>query len=317
MNTPVQRGSNRPHGTLSRREFIKASATLLGAVAIGPAFGAANPEPPAAAKKIVVGAHPWVYAAKRPGNDILPILPSIFEDLAYAGFDGIELMHLTLRANEAVDRITELKQKHQLAVIGSSFAGAMWDRTQHQAVLDDAELILPRLAKLGGRTLGTSVGPSPKPKTEQQLDDQAELLRKLIALCQKHGVVLNLHNHTYEIANNLQDLKGTLARIPDAKLGPDLGWLARGGVDPVGFIRQYGKQIVFLHIRDYKKETGWSEAVGEGTMDYPNIGAALQQVGFQGDAVVELAHERNFQPSRSIRESLKLSRACVKKDLGY
>lgn len=317
MNTPSRNTPNRPPALQSRRDFIKSSATLLGAVAITPAFGAANTEPPAAAKKIVVGAHPWVYAAKRPGNDIMPILPSIFEDLEYAGFDGIELMHLTLRANEAVERIAELKQKHHLAVIGSSFAGAMWDRTQHQAVLDDAELILPRLAKLGGRTLGTSVGPSPKPKTEQQLDDQAELLRNLTALCRKHGVVLNLHNHTYEIANNLYDLKGTLARIPDAKLGPDLGWLIRGGVDPVGFIRQYGKQIVFLHIRDYKKETGWSEAVGEGAMDYAAIGAALHQAAFQGDAVVELAHERNLQPTRPIRESLKLSRACVKKDLGY
>jgi len=57
--------------------------------------------------------------------------------------------------------------------------------------------------------------------------------------------------------------------------------------------------------------------VGEGAMDYPGIGAALHEAGFQGDAVVELAHERNYQPTRPIRDSLKLSRGCVKKDLGY
>src|ERR1035438_3015780 len=92
MNTTARSRTNRPHGAVSRREFLASSATLLGAVALTPAFGAANSEPPTAAKNIVVGAHPWVYAAKRPGNDILPILPSIFEDLAYAGFDGIEVM---------------------------------------------------------------------------------------------------------------------------------------------------------------------------------------------------------------------------------
>ena len=92
---------------------------------------------------------------------------------------------------------------------------------QHQAVLEDAELVIPRLAKLGGRTLGTSVGPAPKRKTPEQLDAQVELLRKVIALCRANGVVLNLHNHTYEVQDNLHDLKGTLARIPDVKLGPD------------------------------------------------------------------------------------------------
>ena len=193
----------------------------------------------------------------------------------------------------------------------------MWNRAQHQAVMDEAELVIPRLAKVGGRTLGTSVGPAPKRKTEQQLDDQADLLRKLIALCEQHGVVLNLHNHTYEIADNLYDLKGTLSRIPQVKLGPDLGWLVRGHVDPVGFIREYGKQIVFLHLRDQTREGGWSEALGEGVVDFAAIGRALHEVGFHGHAVVELAHERNFQPTRPIRDSFKLSRAVVKEKLGY
>ena len=35
-----------------------------------------------------------------------------------------------------------------------------------------------------------------RPKTAEQLDAQAELLRKLITLCNDHGIVLNLHNHT-------------------------------------------------------------------------------------------------------------------------
>ncbi|HXP63191.1 MAG TPA: hypothetical protein VN829_22000, partial [Dongiaceae bacterium] len=74
---------------------------------------------------------------------------------------------------------------------------------------------------MGGRTLGTSVGPikwgQKLRKTPEQLDAQAEVLRKILALCQQHGAVLNLHNHTYEVENELHDLKGTLARIPGVK----------------------------------------------------------------------------------------------------
>ena len=197
----------------------------------------------------------------------------------------------------------------------------MWDRQQHAAVLDDAELIIPRLAKLGGRTLGVSVGPvkwgSGTRKTPDQLDAQAELLTKIFAICKRHGVVPNLHNHTYEVENDLHDLTGTLARLPAMKLGPDLNWLIRGGIDPVAYIRQFGRRIVFLHLRDQNADGSWSEALGEGSTDFNAIARELQAIDFSGHAVIELAHENDFQLTRPLRESLKMSREYVRDVLGY
>ena len=306
--------------SMRRRHFL----TTVGASAIS--LAVLNPKLVGAAEvnrgtsaggKVVVGGHPWVYAATQPHYDITPVLPTIFEDMTDAGLDGIELMHTALRPRDAVERIGELSRIHHLPVIGMSFGGAMWDRAQHQAVLEDAALVIPRLAKLGGRTLGTSVGSAPIRKTEQQLDDQAELLRKLLALGQRHGVVLNLHNHTYEVADNLHDLKGTLARLPEIKLGPDLNWLVRAGVDPAWFIRQFGKRIVFLHLRDQHRDGRWSEALGEGAADFAAIGRALHEVRFQGAAVIELAHEKDFQLTRPLHQTWKISRDFVRRALGY
>ena len=302
----------------SRRDFLKAA----GAVAVaGHGLAAFGAEHLSGGCKVLVGAHPWVYAATQPRHDITPILPQIFADMRYAGLDGIELMHTALRPEDAVERIKQLSREHQLPVIGTSFGGAMWDRRQHQAVLADAEKIIPRLAQLGGRTLGISVGAvrwgSRIRKTAEQLDAQAQLLTKVSAICKEHGVVPNLHNHTYEVENDLHDLKGTLARLPDTRLGPDLNWLVRGGVDPVAFLRQYGRQIVFLHLRDQYTDGRWAEALGEGDMDYSAIAAALREICFQGDAIIELAHERDFKPTRPLRESLNISRAFVRNVLGF
>lgn len=301
-----------PSQKITRRLFLGSAASMAG---LATAALATPPAPKAG--KVIVGAHPWVYAATQPKYDITPILPQIFADMAYAGIEGIELMHTALHPDDAVERIGKLSEKHGLPVIGSSFGGAMWDRAKHQEVWDDAQLVIPRLAKLGGRTLGVSVGAARKPKTPEQFDAQAELLRKMIALCQSHGITLNLHNHTYEVVGNLHDLKGTMARIPDVKLGPDLNWLVRGGVDPLSFLRQYGKQVVFLHLRDQKADGKWSEALGEGDMDYSAIAKALAEIGFSGPAVIELAHERGFKPTRPLRESLKISRQFVRRVLGY
>jgi sugar phosphate isomerase/epimerase len=278
---------------LDRRGFLNSTAKGLFAAAAGVSLGRigqGQEKTGSTSKKIIVGGHPWVYAATQPKNDIYPILDQIFADMSYAGLDGIELMHTALRPADCVETIRALMQKHALRVIGTSFGGDMWDRAQHEAIFQDARTVVNHLGALGGWTFGVSVGKAPQPKTPAQLDAQAELLRGIIALCQSRGVVLNLHNHTYEVENGMHDLKGTLARIPDVKLGPDLNWLVRAGVDPVSFIKTYGKQIVFLHLRDQKADGKWSEAMGEGNMDYVAIGKALQEVKFSGDAVIELAH---------------------------
>ena len=305
---------------LNRRRFLGSGAATVFTVATGGILGSSCRSTQSNAKsekKILVGAHPWVYAATQPNYDIYPVLEKIFADMSYAGLDGIELMHTALRYPDSVERIASLSNKHNLPVIGTSFGGAMWERTQHEAVFEDARVVVTRLARLGGRTLGVSVGRAPKTKTAKQLDAQAELLRRIMKLCRDNGVVLNLHNHTYEVDNDMHDLKGTLARIPEVKLGPDLNWLVRGGVDPVDFIETFGESIVFLHIRDQNADGTWSEAVGEGNMDYVAIGKALRATGFSGDAVIELAHEGNFKPTRPLRDSLRMSRAYVRKTMGF
>ena len=43
--------------------------------------------------KVLVGAHPWVYAAKLKNYDVYPILDQIFSDMSYAGLGGIELIY--------------------------------------------------------------------------------------------------------------------------------------------------------------------------------------------------------------------------------
>jgi sugar phosphate isomerase/epimerase len=306
---------------LNRRCFLSTGAATVLTVATGGILGSSccscTQNNAKSKKKTLVGAHPWVYAATQPNYDIYPVLDQIFADMSYAGLDGIELMHTALRYPDAVERIAALSNKHNLPVIGTSFGGAMWDRKQHEAVFEDARIVVTRLAKLGGRTLGTSVGKAPQAKTAAQLDAQAELLRKIINLCRDNGVELNLHNHTYEVEDDMHDLKGTLARIPEIKLGPDLNWLLRGGVDPVDFIETFGDSIVFLHIRDQNADGTWSEAVGEGDMDYVAIGEALRVSRFSGDAVIELAHESNFKPTRPLRDSLRMSRADIRKTLGF
>ncbi len=51
--------------------------------------------------------------------------------------------------------------------------------------------------------------------------------------------------------------------------------------------------------------------MGEGVIDYAAVGRALHEIGFAGDLAIELAHERQFEPTRSYGESCRISREYV------
>lgn len=268
-------------------------------------------------RKTLVGGHPWVYAAPRSKNDIYGILDEIFSDFHAAGLDFIELMHTALEPDDAVERIGNLSEKHGLPVIGTSYSAAMWDRAQHGQIYEYADRMIGRLQRLGARLIGTSVGNARHPKSPDELDAQAELLRRIIYRAEVNGITVNLHNHTYEVENGEHDLRGTIERIPAVKLGPDIDWLVGAGADPVDFIKRYGDRMVYAHLRDRGADGVWTEAMGEGAIDYAAVAAALREVKFAGDMAIELAHPRGFETTRPLRESFRISREFVRKTMGF
>jgi len=287
-------------------------ALSLASTEVASSFSAGN-----GGKKITVGAHVWVYASTQPGYDVSTILSQIFSDVSYAGFDGVETMEHPLRSTVYTKQIGELIDKYKIKLIGSSYGADMWNKDKKNEIYEDVDRIFSNMASVGGRTFGVSVGePAGRKKTEAEFDAQADLLRKLITLGLKNGIVLNLHNHTAEVENNMYDLKGTLKRIPDIKLGPDLNWLLRAGIDPISFLKEFRKQIVFMHLRDQLKDGKWPESMGEGNVDFKQIADVIKEINFEGDAIIELAHENGFVRTRPLKESLKMSRDFMKKTMG-
>ncbi|WP_149276814.1 sugar phosphate isomerase/epimerase family protein [Pareuzebyella sediminis] len=305
--------------SLTRRSFIKKSGLGLGGVLSTPDLSRYT-FLDSHKNNIPVNAHLWVYASKFPPHwDCTPILDTVFADLRYAGIEGVEIMEAQLRHQDSVSRINDLIKKNGLPVSGSSYGVGfnMWDQEQHESIMKDIHLVVPRLAKVGGKTFGISVGSKKEPKSEAELDAQANILGQIRKVCQDHGILPNLHNHTYEVENDMHDLKGTLSRIPDFKLGPDLNWLIRGGVEPVDFIQTYGDQIVYLHIRDQYNDGTWTEYLGQGTTDFKSIAEALKAVNFKGQAAIELAFPNEFEPENELREDWKMSRSFVRQTFGW
>jgi sugar phosphate isomerase/epimerase len=299
-----------------RRQFLTTGSFMMAATLLGNTLNVGATVKKYKLQPVKISGHIWVYASKFPPEwDCTPVIEQAFSDFQYAGLDGMELMEVNLRHDDAVSRLKSLAEKYHVPVTGASYGADMWNRDKHPAILEDAEKVLSRLHQLDGKTFGVSVGDAQHIKTESELDAQADLLKKLNQICDKYQIVLNLHNHTNEVQNNLHDLKGTLARIPGIKLGPDLNWLVRAGVDPVWFINTYGNQIVYLHIRDQGSDNKWTETVGSGVTDFKAIAQALERQHFKGRAAIELAFDHD--PVNQLKDDWKSSLQYIRKTFNW
>ncbi len=302
----------------SRREFIKSSAFIAGSTILGNSFTDSLFGSGIFNDKVPLSGELWVYASEFPPHwDCTPIMDQVFEELSSAGLQGVEVMAQNLRHHNAVSHLKSLSKKYNFPVTGSSYGAHMWDRSKHREILNDVELIVSRLHKLGGNVLGIDVGNADHVKTHSELDAQADILEKVIRICKKNQVQPNLHNHIYQVKNNMYDLKETLKRVPYVKLGPDLGWLKKAGVDPVKFIKTYRDQIVYMHIRDIDADGQWAKVVGEGIMDWPAIVEVFDEVGFDGSAAIELAFPKPPPRGKNLEKYWEKSRRFVRNTFGW
>lgn len=309
LNTPCEMET-----ILNRRAFLKTSTLFFGSNLMD--ADAMKAFLNYRKQEVKVSAHLWVYASRYPPTwDCTPILEQVFSEIKNARYDGLEIMDINLSHDDAVERISTLAGNYKLPVTGCSFGGDMWNREKHNEIYERADLTTDRLSQLSGKTFGISVGNARRKKTEEELDAQASILTRIFSLCEQRKIIPNLHNHTYEVENDLHDLKGTLERLPDAKLGPDLNWLIRGGVDPVWFINTYRNQIVYMHLRDQKVNGRWAEAMGEGVTDFESISQAANNLQSLDRIAVELAFDD--PATRPVEESWKISRKFVKKTFGW
>jgi inosose dehydratase len=98
----------------------------------------------------------------------------------------------------------------------------------------------------------------------------------------------------------------------------DIAHYAQAGGDPVKAIRQYGKAIRAVHLKDVRPIDSapgyqWVE-LGRGRVDVKGCVAALREVGFDGWAIVEL--DRVVDPGGSPKASAEANRDYVVKELG-
>ncbi len=223
----------------------------------------------------------------------------VLEKVAQQGYAGVEFAgYGGLSASQLKSVLANLGLK---AV--SSHVGYGQLKQQLKETIDYAlELGLPRLVCPGA--------PRDQLKTYEDWQGFGAFLTEVAEECAKHGLAFGYHNHAWEFekVNDeyiLDIIFAAASSQVEAQL--DLGWVFRGGEDPVKYLRKYAGRCPTVHVKDFKE--GRQVEVGHGDLDLAGVIAAAREVGVEW-LIVE-TEEYTMAPIDSVAVGLKNIKALL------
>lgn len=122
---------------------------------------------------------------------------------------------------------------------------------------------------------------------------QQNLLSCVNALAQRaadHGITCSYHPNSPEgsVFRTEEDYKILLNGLNNQWIGycPDVGHIAKGGMDPLAILKTYRDQVNLIHFKDMYPNGAWAPT-GAGMIDFQGITQYLVDTGYEGWIVME------------------------------
>lgn len=236
------------------------------------------------------------------------------KDAKLAGLEGVEIgvgdAAEKLRVAEEKVRENYKKEMQETGLVISSFMmgllnsyplasdprGPAWLEQSIDAAKDlGAKVIL--VAFFGKGSLGNRGNIK-----KADVDVVVERLKAAAPRAKDAGVILGIENEltAQQNAEILDRVKS-----PAVQVYYDVGNLTNNGYDVPAEIRFLKERIAIFHFKD------GANYLGEGKVKYPEIGAAIKEIGYQGWIVLETSN-----PSRDAVADTKKNAAFIKKLFG-
>jgi inosose dehydratase len=210
-------------------------------------------------------------------------------DIAAAGYAGIEMFDGNLF--DYADRPEELQGLLSDAglELASAYTGGNFIYSE---ILDEELVRVSRAAKLA-QLFGAGslvVGGGARRSSGTRPEDYQALGSALDQVCdiaEAHGLVACYHPHLTTIVESPDELD-RLMPLTRMAFCPDTGHLAAGGGDPAALIRSYGDRLQHVHLKDVRLEPLEFVPLGQGSIDFSDVLAAVHETGYDGWLMVEL-----------------------------
>ncbi len=267
------------HHNIQRRDFMVAGAAT--------ALSTLLPSPRAIAQQL----SPKPKIRKSMMFGMVPMMPTLDERLKLAhdaGFEGIEAD--TMPDPKDVEEMKIGAEKYGLTV-EAIVCNKHWshplsdpDPAKAQVCVDAMKTSLKNARDLGaGAVLLVPAVVTPAVRYDDAWKRSSERIRELIPVAEETKVVIAVEDVWNKFLLSPLEMKHY---IEDFKSPWVQAWFDVGNIHLYGYpqdwIRTLGKLIRRVHIKDFSQKTMQFTNLLEGTIDWPEVGKAFKEIGYEG-----------------------------------
>ena len=236
------------------------------------------------------------YTWQMSGEKYLDNLRHIMGIAARAGFAGLEpeVQFLT-------DLIDPTKMREQLEAQNIQLAAVClvedWMNPQEtEQERSDANTVIAFLKHFPDTVLCTCQMPGKdRSNLRERQINLVSCVNEISRRAAGQGIICAYHPNSPlgSIYRTADDYEVLLNGLDESVTGwaPDVGHIAKGGMDPLAKMKEYQSLITHVHYKDMARNGSWAQ-MGEGIIDFQKITTFLHENGYDGWLIVEDECER-------------------------
>ena len=239
--------------------------------------------------KIRIGCQ--TYTWQMSGKKYLDQLPHIIRIASQAGFTGLEPETQFLGDLWLPEHMTETLQANQLELAALTLVEDWLHPEETEQERANADKTMDFLAHFPATLLVLVQMPGQdRSHLCERQDNLLKCVNAIAARAQDRGIVAAYHPNSPSgsVVRTAEDydlfLNGLKADV--ISYAPDVGHIAKGGMDPLETIRQYRSMVKHVHFKDMTQEGEWVD-MGAGRIDFETITRYLGDSGYEGWIIVE------------------------------
>lgn len=189
----------------------------------------------------------------------------VIDSIGTTGFQGVECGSRFLSLDNREKMVNALK-RNNLELAAIHFQG-QW-REDPKGAINAVKAEAKFMQKNANPNITFSFMP-------EETDDFAALaatFNDAAKVCADMGVSLKYHNHAWEFKNGGKFYYALLEHAPDLQFGFDLGWVKRGGFEPIEVLKEAQGRCTYVHLRDPDDGPDNWEIMGRKFYRFPELG---------------------------------------------
>lgn len=267
------------------------------------------------APKLTLQPYVWTQQFNKEKIPLSAGLDQLFPAAKRAGYKRMELLNSFL-TKELKEHTAALVRQYNFEIPVVYHGGTFHDADAVEQNVSEILATADAAMALGTTWINTNCNPKKgkERKTDAELAFEANSLNRLGKQLKDRGMRLMLHQHDPDMAEGAREWRSNLQHT-DPKLMwfcVDVHWVFRGKQEPMELLKEAGQRIANLHVRNSVNGI-WSESLGDGDVDYRAVAKFLKSINYQGLIGVELAYEKNTNPTRPLEEDIRISREYAEK----